>query len=260
MYRAERVSLSIRGTAILDRVELDLSRGKVVAVIGPNGAGKSTLLKMMAGELRPDSGTVKLDDRPLAEYLPAQLAARRAVLPQSVDVVFPYRVSQIVSLGLPGGRTVDDAEAILGRALDAVEMRGFAARVYRTLSGGEKQRVQLARVLAQIWSRGGTYLLLDEPTASLDLAHQLLILRIARAHATDRGGVLMVLHDLNLACMAADEIVALKDGRRIAAGPPQDVITDELVAQLYGLAAQVRGVPDGPFLLPQTAQPRRHAR
>lgn len=255
MYRAERVSLSIRGKAILDRVDLELPPGKVVAVVGPNGAGKSTLLKVLSGEVRPNSGVVELDGRPIAGVRPAELAAHRAVLPQAVEVVFPYRVSEIVSLGLPAVLAAERGEAILRRALDAVEMRSFAVRIYRTLSGGEKQRVQLARVLAQIWSRGGTYLLLDEPTASLDLAHQLLILQIAREHAGDGGGVLMVLHDLNLACMAADEVVALKDGRRIAAGPPREVMTDRLVAQLYGVEARVRGVPDGPFLLPQTARP-----
>jgi iron complex transport system ATP-binding protein len=140
------------------------------------------------------------------------------------------------------------------RALAAVEMEDFAGRVYGTLSGGEKQRVQLARVLAQAWTGVNAFLLLDEPTASLDLAHQLLILRLARAHADAGGGVMVVLHDLNLAAMVADEIVALKDGSRIAAGPPASIITNDLIAALYGVRAEVRGVPDGPFILPQTVR------
>jgi iron complex transport system ATP-binding protein len=254
MYAARAVSVSIRGKSLLDGVDLRLDPGRVVAVVGPNGAGKSTLLKVMAGERRPDAGRVELDGRPLAEWPAAYLATRRAVLPQSIDVVFPFLVSEVVSLGMPPSLTARQCNLLVERALDAVELAHLGARIYGTLSGGEKQRTQLARVLAQVWSRECTYLLLDEPTSSLDLAHQLAILRLARAHAASGGGVLMVLHDLNLASMAADEIVALKGGSRIASGRPSAVITDDLIAALYGVRAEVRGVPEGPFILPQTAQ------
>ena len=131
----------------------------------------------------------------------------------------------------------------------------WAAReqVYDTLSGGERQRIQLARVLVQLWAHGGQgYLLLDEPTASLDLPHQLATLRIARGHAAAGGGVLAVLHDINLAAMAADEIVAMRDGRVIARGSPAEILTDDLIHALYGVRARVRAVPEGPFLLPQS--------
>jgi iron complex transport system ATP-binding protein len=125
--------------------------------------------------------------------------------------------------------------------------------VYDTLSGGERQRVQLARVLAQLWANGGQgYLLLDEPTASLDLPHQLATLRIARDHAKAGGGVLAVLHDLNLAVMAADEIVAMRGGRVIARGAPAEVVTDDLIHALYGVKVRIGAVPQGPFLLPQS--------
>lgn len=253
MYVAQSVRVVVGGKTILDNVDLRLSPGKVVAVVGANGAGKSTLLKMMAGEGRPSAGEILLDERALADWPIRALARRRAVLPQSVEIVFPFLVSEVVTLGFPPRLDGAAADQLVRRALGAVEMDEFAGRVYGTLSGGEKQRVQLARVLAQASTGEGTYLLLDEPTASLDLAHQLLILRLARAHADSGGGVMMVLHDLNLAAMAADEIVALKDGCRIAAGPPASIITDDLIAALYGVRARVRGVPEGPFILPQTA-------
>ncbi len=135
----------------------------------------------------------------------------------------------------------------------AVEIRDFGPRFFDELSGGERQRVQLARVLAQVWTADQGYLLLDEPTLSLDLSHQLLALKLARAHAAKGGGVLVVLHDLNLAAIAADEIVALKGGRVVSAGPPAAIMTDGLIEELYGVRATIRGVPEGPFLLPQTA-------
>lgn len=256
MYAAHAVSFTVRGKTLLSDVDLALRPGKVVAVVGPNGAGKSTLLRVLAGEHRASAGGVELDGQPLSAWSPLDLSHRRAVLPQSIEVVFPFQVAEIVTLGMPATVTGAERDHLIDRALAAVEISALAGRVYGTLSGGEKQRVQLARVMAQVWSHGCTYLLLDEPTNSLDLAHQLLILRLAREHAENGGAALMILHDLNLACMAADEVIALKDGCRVAAGAPESVLTDDLVAALYGVRATVRGVPEGPFLLPQTAQLR----
>jgi iron complex transport system ATP-binding protein len=248
------VTVNVKGKALLQDVDLSLTPGRVVGVVGPNGAGKSTLLKAMTGERRMAAGDVKLDGRSLSQWSIAELARRRAVLAQSTEVVFPFLVSEIVGLAMRTDLTLAEQNQFAHRALAAVDMLSMAGRVYGTLSGGEKQRVQLARVLAQMWTCGCTYLMLDEPTNSLDLSHQLLILRMAREHADNGGGVLMILHDLNLASMVADEIVALKDGHRIAAGAPKDVMTDDLIVALYGVEARVRGVPDGPFLLPQTAK------
>lgn len=253
MYETNAVSVVRRGRAIVDGVDLALPQGKIVALVGPNGAGKSTLLKLFAGEIAPTSGGVRLDGKLLTEWHPADLARRRAVLPQSAAVAFPFTVSEIVALGAIERQTRRKTDGLVARALAAVELPDFADRFYDELSGGERQRVQLARVFMQLWSGGERcFLMLDEPTANLDLAHQLLSLELARAHAEAGGGVLCVLHDLNLAAMAADEIVALKEGRVIAAGSPGAVVTDRLVNMLYGVTAKVGGVPSGPFLLPQT--------
>jgi iron complex transport system ATP-binding protein len=254
MYEARSVTLRLGSRNILSDVDLVLEPGKVAALVGPNGAGKSSLLKIIAGERRPSSGQILLDGRSLEAWRPADLARRRAVLPQMVNLAFSFLVAEVVALGLPAAITQKQRSDYVERSLQAADMTGFAERRYDELSGGERQRVQLARVLVQAWCGGNAFLLLDEPTTNLDLAHQLLTIRIARAHAKAGGGVLVVLHDLNLAAMVADEIIALKDGKRIAAGFPAEVITDGLIGALYGVDAQVGRAPPGPFLLPQTAR------
>jgi iron complex transport system ATP-binding protein len=255
MLDARSVCFSRRGKAILNGVDLSAAPGKIVAIVGPNGAGKSTLLRSLTGEISPTSGEISLDGKPLHEWKADTLARRRAVLPQSIFVSFPFTAAEIVALGILGKATKREQEAMVSKALAAVELPNFAARFYDELSGGERQRVQLARVFAQLWSGGQNgFLLLDEPTSNLDLSHQLLTLELARAHAGTGAGVICVLHDLNLAAMAADEIVALKGGRVIARGSPTATVTDGLLAELYGVSCTVRGVPSGPFVLPQSAR------
>lgn len=252
MYRAENIRLSIGGKKILDGASLALAPGKVVAIVGPNGAGKSTLLKILSGEGRHAEGKVTLDGVDIRHWDAKALAARRAVLPQAAVVAFPFLAREIVELGLPQRFARAGGSQLVTRALREVDMARAAEQTYDTLSGGERQRVQLARVLVQLWAHGGNgYLLLDEPTASLDLPHQLATLKIARAHAAAGGGVLSVLHDINLAVMAADEIVAMRAGRVIARGAPAEIVTDRLIRDLYSVDAKIRGVPEGPFLLPQ---------
>ena len=254
MYLAENIRVRAGHKLILDNASLAVAPGRIVAIVGPNGAGKSTLLKVMAGERCAESGIVTLDGTPISSLDAATLAIKRAVLPQSVVVAFPFLAAEIVQLGLPQYFPRGEAAALVTRALREVDMLEAREQVYETLSGGERQRVQLARVLVQLWANGGKgYLLLDEPTSSLDLPHQLATLRIARRHAEAGGGVLTVLHDINLAIMAADEIVAMRDGSVIACGAPAETITDELIHSIYGVKVRVGAVPDGPFLLPQAA-------
>jgi iron complex transport system ATP-binding protein len=255
MYEARDIHFIRRGRAILGGIDITVAPGKIAAIVGPNGAGKSTLLKLLAGEIAPTKGEVFLDGKLLADWQPQALAARRAVLPQSAAVSFPFTVAEIVALGALGKRTRREKETLVARALKAVELPSFAPRFYDELSGGERQRVQLARVFTQLWSgeRNG-FLLLDEPTSNLDLSHQLLTLELARAHAATGAGVICILHDLNLAAMVADEIVALKEGRVVAAGAPQAIVTGALVAELYGVQATIGEVPSGPFILPQSVR------
>ncbi|GLK73818.1 heme ABC transporter ATP-binding protein [Ancylobacter dichloromethanicus] len=251
MYCAHDIGFSAGGRALLDGASVEVLPGRVTVLIGPNGAGKSTLFKVLAGERRAQRGQVTLAGADLAGLKPARLARLRAVLPQSVHVAFAFTVEEVAGIGAKPGR---DTAAPIRRALARVELAGLAGENYEHLSGGEKQRVQLARALVQLeGGEGPGYLLLDEPTASLDLAQQLLVLALVRELAGEGVGVLAVLHDLNLAAMVADEIVALKQGRVAARGTPGEVLTDARIAELYGVSARIGWAPATPFLLPQAA-------
>jgi iron complex transport system ATP-binding protein len=171
-------------------------------------------------------------------------------------------VREIVKLGLAGGRagiSSAEAERLPERALAKVDLEGFAGRFYQELSGGEQQRVQLARVLCQVWAPvldgEARYLFLDEPVSSLDIRHQLIIMDIARDFARRGGGVVAILHDLNLTAMYADSIYVMQRGRLAASGAPQDVLGDNLIEQVFGCRLRVGAVPAGnmPFVLPQSA-------
>ena len=251
MYCAQGVGFSAGGRRLLDSASVEVFPGRVTVLIGPNGAGKSTLFKLMAGERAPQGGRVTLDGADLAGLKPAKLARLRAVLPQSVHVAFPFTVAEVVGIGAARGR---DLPARIGRALARVELAALAGQNYELLSGGEKQRAQLARALVQLEAgEGAGYLLLDEPTASLDLGQQLLVLRLMRDLADEGVGILAVLHDLNLAAMVADDIVALKQGRVAVRGTPAQVLTEERIAELYGVNVRIGWAPPTPFLLPQAA-------
>jgi iron complex transport system ATP-binding protein len=205
----------------------------VLGILGPNGAGKSTLLRVLAGELAPDSGQVTFHGRTLARWHRTALARRRAVLPQSAQLGYPLTAAQVVALGrLPHGGPPDPWCAV---AMTRAGVGHLAARRWHSLSGGEQQRVALARVLAQLDDAPGGCLLLDEPTASLDLRHQAEVLRVARQEAAQGRIVIAVLHDMNQAIRACDRILVLDHGRTVADGPP-DVLTPALIGHVWDVA------------------------
>ncbi|WP_406149616.1 heme ABC transporter ATP-binding protein [Streptomyces sp. NBC_01012] len=223
---------------VLDSVELTIRAGEVLALVGPNGAGKSTLLAALAADLPVDSGEVRIDGRPADAWSAPELALRRAVLPQSAALAFPFPVEDVVRMGRApwaGTAREDDDETAVADAMAATEVTEFAARPFSALSGGERARVALARVLAQ----RAPLLLLDEPTAALDLRHQELVLRICRARAAAGDAVVVVLHDLGLAAAYADRAVVLHGGRIAVAGPPADVFTDTLLGEVYRQPVEV---------------------
>lgn len=248
---ARETTYSVDGRRLLDSVSLELQPGQVHAVLGRNGAGKSTLLRLLAGELRPQSGQIELNGRPLEAWTPRQRARQRAVLPQSDSLRFGFTVEQVVALGrFPCPQHRPELERQL--VLDALRLAGvesLAPRRYPSLSGGERARVQFARVLAQVWQplpaeepeTGGLprYLLLDEPTASLDLAHQHACLAQARRFAAGGAGVLAVLHDPNLALRYADTVSVLENGRLIGQGPTPEVLTRGLLERTYGVSVEL---------------------
>lgn len=233
------------GRRILDTVSLTIHPGELVAVLGPNGAGKSTLLRALAGDFVPNSGEVHLCGRPLASWNLAERARVRAVLLQDLQVGFAPRVRDVVALGhAPHGATHGDELArrmAVDEALARVEMSSFADRSMPTLSGGERQLVHLARTLVQIGplpASSPRFLLLDEPTASLDLAHRHRVLAIAREVARQGVGVLAILHDLDLALAHADRALLLANGCVHATGDPVDVITPATVRTVYGIECE----------------------
>lgn len=248
MLALDNAGYSVRRQRILDGVSLQLRPGRLLALIGPNGAGKSTALALLAGRLRPSTGTATLDGRPLCDWAPEALARRRAMLSQHVQLAFGFTAQEVVMLGRSARRHPfgKEDEAIAHSALDATCAAHLAARNYLELSGGEQQRVQLARVLAQIWDcrNAPAYLLLDEPEAGLDIAHQHFILRFARDLARQGHGVAAVLHDLNLAARHADDIALMAVGRVLDAGPADTALEPQRLSRVYGIALH-RGWLDG---------------
>jgi iron complex transport system ATP-binding protein len=258
MLEVQDLTVRAGKRAILDRVSLKVVPGQLTVVVGPNGAGKSTIMKAVTGELRAAEGRITLDGKSISAYPAYEMARRRAVLPQASSLAFPFTVHEVVRLGTSGALSAADRAARVAAALVRVDLNGFGGRFFQELSGGEQQRVHLARVLCQVWEPvvDGVprYLFLDEPTASLDLRHQLLTLDTARAFAAAGGGVVAILHDLNLAALYADKIIVVSQGRIAADGPPRAVITDEMMRSVFGVSVQVGGVPaDAPFILPHTA-------
>lgn len=229
---ADGVTVRIGGRVLLDAVDLEVHAGEVLALVGPNGAGKSTLLGVMAGDTQPTEGRAVLDGTDLRRWRLGDLARRRALLTQANAVAFPFTVREVVAMGrapwaaLPEG---DDDEVIIEESLAATDTSPMRSRTFPTLSGGEKARASLSRALAQ---RAGV-LLLDEPTAAVDLRHQEIVLELARTVADAGGAVVVVLHDLELAAAWSDRLVMLCDGRIRAEGPPGQVLTADLVEEVY---------------------------
>jgi iron complex transport system ATP-binding protein len=222
----------IGDATLLDGVDVDVRTGEILVVVGPNGAGKSTLLAVLSGDRVPDAGTVAWEGEPLASLRPRELARRRAVLLQENHVSFPFRVVDVVRMGRApweGTSSADADDAVVAAALAAADVAHLADRRYPTLSGGEKARASLARVLAQ----EPRLLLLDEPTAALDVKHQTQVLAQARRHADAGGAAVVVLHDLPLAAAWADRVVVVARGGIAADGAPADVLTSDLLSTVY---------------------------
>ena len=242
--------LSIRrgGRILLHPLDLSLVPGHVTAVLGPNGAGKSTLLSSLGGLIRPEVGRVTLDDTDLSRLSPAERARSIAVLLQNPELAWPVEVRTLVGLGrIPhhGARGTDAAdETAIAAAMARADVAAFAARAVTTLSGGERARALIARALAT----EPDWLLADEPLTGLDPAHQLATADLFRSLAGEGMGVVVTLHDLTLALRLADRVVMLKEGRVAADGPPDQALTPEVIARVYGVRVTRLDTPDGPVL------------
>ncbi|GHE29122.1 heme ABC transporter ATP-binding protein [Streptomyces cellulosae] len=234
---AEGLRVRLGARDVLHGVDVAVRAGELLALVGPNGAGKSTLLGALAADVAPSDGAVRIHGRPASDWSAPELALRRAVLPQSSTLSFPFSVEEVVRMGRAPWAALDpeDDEAAVAEAMAATEVTAFAARPFSALSGGERARVALARVLAQ----RAPLLLLDEPTAALDLRHQELVLRLCRERARAGDAVVVVLHDLGLAAAYAHRVAVLRAGRVAAAGPPQEIFTESLLSEVYDQPVEV---------------------
>ena len=248
----EEVRVSLGGREVLTGVSLELRQGEVLALAGANGAGKTTCLRLASGVLRPDAGRILLAGRPLASHGRRELARRVAVVPQDAPFAFPFRAGEVVlmgrtphlpRLGFEGPRDLAIARAALAR----VGIEALADRSILELSGGERQLVLLARALAQ----EPRVMLLDEPTAHLDLRHRLRVQELVRELAAEGRSALVVSHDLALVARGCDRIALLAQGRVIAAGAPAAVLSPDALRRAFGIEADVIAGPDGtPLVVP----------
>jgi iron complex transport system ATP-binding protein len=260
---ARDLTYSAGRRTLIQSVNLDVAPGEVLAILGPNGAGKTTLLRLLAGELAPTCGQVAINGKPLASYSSVELARCRAVLPQSESLRFGFLAHEVVALGrYPwGGGSGAFEGAIVARAMQSAAASALASRPYTQLSAGERARVQLARVLAQIWQSAEPvprYLLLDEPTANLDLAHQHDVLGTTRNLSRNSLGVIMVLHDLNLALRYADRVLLLRSGTPDACGRPIDVLGVETIRRVFDVDVDLLsgGASTQPWIAVRPRSPR----
>ncbi|MYB45630.1 MAG: heme ABC transporter ATP-binding protein [Acidimicrobiia bacterium] len=246
------------GRAILDGINLQLETGMLTALVGPNGAGKSTLLGILAGDIRPTRGSILVQGCPIEQLKPARLARIRSVLPQKNRLEFAFSVRQVVELGRfahAGGRRISrrsDVEAVES-AMSATGVASLADMSFPTLSVGEQALVMIARILAQ----DTPVLILDEPTASLDIRHEHRVMNLIRHRARQGGAVIAVLHDLNLAARYADRIGMMAGGRLHTLGPPGDVLQPTLLSEVYDYPIEVMDHPSGSGLLVTTSATRR---
>ena len=241
MFSATGLYLSIEGVSLIENLSLDVQVGEVVALVGPNGAGKSTLVRAVTGDLPLSAGQMEFNGRSIEQWPAAERARHLAVLPQMSVLEFPFQAREVVELArIPHATGARQDRQIVEEVLTQLDAMYLADRLYPKLSGGEKQRIQLARVLAQIWqpAEHNRLLILDEPSSYFDLAHQQMLIRLVRHLATNGVGVLMVVHDLNMALTCADRTAVMKDGCLEAFGNTTEVITAELVARVFNVQAR----------------------
>jgi iron complex transport system ATP-binding protein len=262
MFSSQHITVCIGEKKILDDVSLEINAGEVIALVGANGAGKSTLLKAMCSDVKCAGGEIRLDDRRLSDWNHQELARKRSVLSQNTTLNFPFTAREVALLGRnPHVRRRESYRdwEIVDEALASVEAAHLAEQSFPTLSGGEQQRVHMARILAQIWDQPKTgaarYLLLDEPVSNLDLTHQHLTLQVARRFSRESTGVLIVLHDLNLAANYADRICLMKNGRIIESGTPTETLTTANIKTIFNFDVSILEYGGLPLIVPRIGEP-----
>ena len=245
MLRTENISFSVGKKQILKNVSASFLPGEFNMILGPNGSGKSSFLKIFSGEINKFQGTVLYDDKKINELRKEELAKKRAVMSQQADLGFPLLVEEVVMMGRYPHFTFNPNKkdiTICSEVIEQMNLVEFKERNYLTLSGGEKQRVQYARVLAQIWEKpteGYRYLFLDEPLNSLDISYQHEFLQAAVELIKDHTVLIAVMHDINLAAHYADNLFFLKEGELVVHGKPKDILTENIIEKVFNIKTTV---------------------
>ena len=231
------LSYIVDDSVLLQGISVEAQQGSIVAVVGPNGSGKTSLLKVVNGESIASGGSVLIDEEDVYSLSLQTRAIRFGILPQEAALDFPFRVVEVVQMGrIPHLTTMRVNQVVVDEVLAEMRLQDIRDRIYLSLSGGEKQRVQIARVLTQIWdARERACLFLDEPTAALDLSHQLALFRTLKRITEIGTTVLIVLHDVNLALRFAKQVLLLSKGRLLASGLPLDVLTPDNMHEAFAV-------------------------
>jgi ABC-type hemin transport system ATPase subunit len=249
-FELKNISFAYNGKKLLSEISIGVNAGELHCLVGKNGAGKSTLLKIMTGDLSPHTGSLSLDGREIRSFSLEDLAKKRAVMLQETRVDSPFTVGEVCLLGRSpyhGGKESLEDHKITKKSLKLVDNWILKNKIIQNTSGGEKQRTHLARVLAQIWDKNGfssKYLLLDEPLSSLDIQHQIQVLKILSLLTKKGLGVFIILHDLNLASAFATKISILKDGKILQTGVPKEVLNSKNLEEAYGIKVKTLYDPD----------------
>jgi iron complex transport system ATP-binding protein len=249
MLKMEKIHYHIGKKLILDGIDAEFKPGEFNMILGPNGSGKSTFLKIFSGEINKYEGSVLYSGEKISQIKKEDLAKYRAVMSQQPELSFPLMVEEVVMMGRYPHFTFNPNkkdEDICNEVMERMNLISFKERNYLTLSGGEKQRVQYARVLAQVWEKpptGFRYLFLDEPLTSLDINYQQEFLQIAREFIKADTILVAVMHDINLAIQYADKLFFLREGELIAHGSPKDILSEELIKQVFNVAVTIINNP-----------------
>lgn len=248
----KNVSIVRGGRTLLDDISLTLQRGEVVGLLGPNGAGKTTLLRAISGEDLPDQGTIEYGGACTRNMTAKELATHRSLVPQSQGTAFNYTTREVLELGV-APQAAAKANAYIAAIADELGLAPLLGRTAANLSGGEMQRVRIGRALLQLETMNAPYLLLDEPTSAQDPGRAALLAELFKQRAIRHNiGVVVIVHDLNLAARLCDRLLLLKDGKMITRGTPHEVLTHDIVYDAFGPGLQVIHSADAPpTILPQ---------
>lgn len=233
--KVSNLSIVKSGKSLLENINFEANKQELIGIIGENGAGKSTLLHCLSG-LEPSNQQVSINNRWIEDYPATELSQIRAALPQSNELGFPFEAKEVIRLGLSlSSLSLKQQESIIDKCLSEVDAHSFSHKNYLYLSGGEKQRIQLARVLAQLYSSSSQqkYLLLDEPTSALDLKHQFSILKLLKKMTKNNIGIFIIIHDLNLASLFCDKILLLKNGKLVSFDKPEKIIKQPMISKTF---------------------------